>query len=266
MSNAFRAGLRRELPKWRAEGVVDEATARGLVARYRLDQQAVDVTTAAIYLLGALLIGGGVISFVAWNWERLPDALKLALGGAVMLAADLLGYRWWKITRTRPRIGHAIVCLGTLIYGANIALVAQVFHIHSDWYGGLGAWAIGATIAGWALTSLPNAALGVVLLLLWSSGFVDDHHAWSPLGPYLLAGVFLPLALRTRSRPLFALVAVATIAALGIGAGTETRHGAAAVASLLAGCAALTAWPFACRAGSAAGSLAAVARALGVFG
>ena len=50
VSNAFRAGLRRELPRWRADGLVDEAIERGLVARYRLDEQAVDVTTAAIYL------------------------------------------------------------------------------------------------------------------------------------------------------------------------------------------------------------------------
>jgi uncharacterized membrane protein len=266
VSNAFRAGLRRELPRWRADGLVDERVERALVARYRLEQKSADVTTTAIYLLGALLIGGGVISFVAWNWEHIPDAVKLALGGSAMLAADVLGYRWWKVTRTRPRIGHAIVCLGTLLYGANIALVAQVFNIHSNWYGGLGAWAIGATIAAWALTSLPNAALAVVLALLWSIGFVDDHHAWSPLGPWLLASVFLPLALRTRSRILFALVAVATVASLGIGAGMEAQRGAAAVAAFLAGCAALLAWPFAFRDGSVAAGLSTVAGALGLLG
>ncbi len=266
VSNAFRAGLRHELPKWRADGLVDETVERSLVVRYRLDQQAEDMTAAAIYLLGALLIGGGVISFVAWNWEHIPDAIKLALGGSAMLAANLLGYRWWKVTRTRPRIGHAIVCLGTLLYGANIALVAQVFHIHSNWYGGLGAWAIGATVAAWALASVPNAALAVGLTLLWSSGFVDDHRAWSPLGPCLIAGIFLPLALRTRSRSLFVLVASTTIAALGIGAGMETHRGGPVFAAMLAGCAALVAWPFAFGEGSAGQLFAPAARKLGMLG
>lgn len=266
VGNAFRAGLRRELPRWRAEGLVDDRVEQLLVARYRLDEKAADVTAAAIYVLGALLIGGGVISFVAWNWEHIPDAAKLALGGLAMLTADLLGYRWWKVTRTRPRLGHAIVFLGTLLYGANIGLVAQVFHIHSNWYGGFGAWAIGAAIAAWALTSLPNAALGVVLALVWSTGFVDDHPHWSPLGPYLLAGIFLPLALRTRSRLLFALVAIAIVVALGIGAGMETDGGAAVPAAMLAGCAALIAWLFAVDEQTADQRLAAVARVLGLFG
>ena len=266
VSNAFRVGLRRELPKWRAEGLVDAASEQQLVARYGLDRKAVDVTTAAIYLLGALLIGGGVISFVAWNWEHIPDALKLALGGAAMLGADLLGYRWWKVTRARPLLGHAIVCLGTLLYGANIGLVAQVFNIHSNWYGGFGAWALGAAVAAWALRSVPNAALAAVLTFVWFCGFVDDHEAWSPLGPWLLAVVLLPLALRTRSRSLFALVVGLGVAALGVGAGAEAHRGAAVLASLLAGCAALAAWSLACGEESAHSRLAVVARGLGLLG
>lgn len=266
VSNAFRAGLRRELPRWRADGLIDAATEQQLTARYRLDQKSADVTAAAIYLLGALLIGGGVISFVAWNWDRIPDALKIALGAALMLGADLLGFWWWKVARTRPRLGHAVVFLGTLLYGANIGLLAQIFHISSNWYGGFGAWALGAVVAAWALPSLPHAALGAVLAFTWSCGFVHDHPAWSPLGPALLAVLFVPLAVWRRSRLVFALVAFLTVVALGVGAGTEAAHGTAPMAAMLAGCAVLLAWPLGCRPGSAAGSMTDVAHRLGVLG
>ena len=98
-SRAFRAGLRRELPQWRAEGLVDERAERELTTRYALDERGVDAATLAVYALGVALVGGGVISFVAWNWDRVPDAVKLLIGGSAMTAAHVGGWWLWRIRR-----------------------------------------------------------------------------------------------------------------------------------------------------------------------
>lgn len=84
---AFRARLRKELPGWRVDGLVSDAGAADLARRYHLDEEGVSAAAAAIYTLGALLIGGGVISFVAWNWDRLGRAAKLSILLAALLAA-----------------------------------------------------------------------------------------------------------------------------------------------------------------------------------
>jgi len=248
-SRGFRDELRRELPLWKEEGLVDERVERELTTRYALDERNVDVATAAVYTLGALLVGGGVISFVAWNWERVPDAVKLALGGSAMTAANVAGWWLWKVRGTRPKAGQALVFLGTLLFGANIGLVAQIWHISATWYGGLGAWALGATVAAWATGSVLNGVFAAYLAFVWSCGYMGDHEKGWPFFPVLAAALFLPLAWRLRSRWLFLAAATAVTASLAVAAGLETSEGAAVFAALLCAAAALVAWPLAFNAG-----------------
>jgi uncharacterized membrane protein len=263
---AFRAGLRRELPRWRAEGLVDENVERALTERYRLDEKTTDLATTAVYVLGALLVGGGVISFVAWNWDEIPDAAKLFVIGAAMVTAHVVGWRMWKVTGTWPRVGHALTFVGTLIYGADIGLVAQIYNIHSDWYSGFGLWAFGAAVAAWALSSLPNAALGVVLATVWGVGFTGDHETWIPIAPYLVVALFFPLAWTKGSRALFALVVVGLLVLADKAAEQHMWRMTAVYATDLALVSALVAWPFAFRDGSPGSRFSGVARTLGILG
>ena len=69
-SRGFRARLERELPRWREEGIIDEEAAAVLADRYRLDEEGTSLASAAIYTLGSLLVGGGLISLAAWNWAK----------------------------------------------------------------------------------------------------------------------------------------------------------------------------------------------------
>jgi hypothetical protein len=262
---AFRARLRAEIPLWRAENLVDERAAAALAARYRLNETGWKSSVAAIYLLGSLLVGGGIVSFVAWNWEALPAGAKLALLGTAMVAAHLAGYWLWRVRGNSPRLGHALVFLGTLVFGANVGLVAQIFHVHSDAMNGIGAWAIGAAVAGWALRSVPNALLAVSLGTYWSCAFVDIHKQVFPFTPLLLAAAFLPLARLERSRLLFAATCVAFAVTAAVHAGKETGEGIAVFATLFAWSAFLPfLHPSAVREESVGAFLAAPAARLGV--
>jgi len=263
---AFRTGLRAELPRWRAEGLVDERVERLLVGRYRLEERDPNFATAAVFLLGALLVGGGVISFVAWNWADIGDGLKLLVIGGAMVAAHLVGYRTWRVTKTWPRLGHALVVLGTLIYGADIGLVAQIYHVHAKWYGGLAAWATGAAVAAWCLRSVPNAALGAIVATIWGVGWAGDHAKGFPLAPWAIGAVFLPFAWITRSRWVFGLTAAGIWITSGAAAGEETSMGAAVFATVVSVVVAQLAWPFAFETTAAGSRLAVVSRALGFVG
>ncbi len=231
---AFRARLRAELPRWRAEGLLDERAAALLAERYRLHEAGWKASVAAIYLLGVLLVGGGIVSFVAWNWEALPAGAKLALIGGAMVAAHLSGHWLWRVKGTSPRLGHALTFLGTLIFGANIGLVAQIFHLHSDAMKGIGAWAAGAALAGWALRSVPNALLGLGLGTIWACNIIDRNEGVLPFTPVLLAAVFLPLARLERSRLLLSASFLGIVITAAVHATEEAGEAAAIFSSLLA--------------------------------
>jgi uncharacterized membrane protein len=82
LSTKFRAALRNELPVWIQKGIISEQAAKQLLDAYQLDNlkhESTRLLSAVIFTIGGVLLGGGVISFVAANWEVIPTPIKLAL-------------------------------------------------------------------------------------------------------------------------------------------------------------------------------------------
>jgi len=204
-----RAFLREELPRWRAEGILDEQGAETLTRRYLGEPEGTGLAVAALYVLAASLVGAGIISLVAAHWDELPRFARLAILGTALVAAHGVGFWMWQVRANRPRFGHAVSLLGTLVFGASIGLVAQLFHVSGPWYGAFGAWALGALVAGLVLPSLPALGLTIFLgLFVWGPGFIDDHARLGDALAWLAGGGALALSLRAGSRALFALATV----------------------------------------------------------
>lgn len=216
-SRRFREGLRRELPAWQRDGLVSPDAAAALFARYRLAEvDAGGPGLLPVYVLGALLVGAGVISLVAWNWEAMPAAAKLAVIGASMVGLHGGGFALWRGPGRMPRLGHALTLLGTLVFGAGVGLVAQIFHVSGVWWGGFAAFAAGALAAGLLYPSLPSLLLGAVLALgVAGPGLAQDHPAPGAAGGWALGVLLLALAWRERSRALAVVTALGLAATLG---------------------------------------------------
>lgn len=81
--------------------------------------------------LGAVLIGAGIISFVAANWQGIPAIMKLFLLVAGQSLTYWVGYQL-QFVRGYPRVGGAIMFTGAAWFGANVFLVAQSYHLATD--------------------------------------------------------------------------------------------------------------------------------------
>jgi uncharacterized membrane protein len=208
-SRGFREGLRRELPAWRAEGLVTDESARALAARYDLAAaEAGGPSFLAVYVLGALLVGAGVVSLVAWHWEAMSAPAKLATLAAAMSAAHGAGFALWRSGRAE-RLGHALTVLGTLVFGASIGLVAQIFHVSGAWWGAFGAFTLGALAAALLYESLPHLLLAAIAgLWLFGPGLASDHALPGAALGYVGGAAALALAWRERSRALLAVAAI----------------------------------------------------------
>ena len=202
ISNRFRELLKQELQLWQVDGLLSTEQSSAISQRYRLDQIAKESTNRlllAIYIIGAALIGAGAISFVAAHWEQITPAAKIGLIVAFMLTAHIAGFYLWKVSARSPRLGHALIVLGTLIFGANIGLIAQIFHIKSNFYNGLYAWAIGAVIMAYAVESVPNAFIAIIVSFIGFCGWAEYHHLAFCYYPFVAAAIFLPFAYLYRS-------------------------------------------------------------------
>ena len=218
MNAKFRAALRNELTIWTQDGIVSEEAAGRLSKDYQLGhlrEESSRQLSAVIFILGGLLLGGGLISFVAANWEYISTPVKLALLFSLMLGFHITGYWLWRAGNWR-RLGHALIFCGCLVFGANIGLIAQIFHISGEWYGAFGAWAIGSLVMAWAIRSWIIGALALCTSFLWFFGFQQDHERAALLYPLALAAFLIPLAWAVRSRVLYAgtLLAIAITTAV----------------------------------------------------
>jgi len=213
MGILFRKTLRRELEEWVRDGVVSGEQAARLSERYRLDRletEAHGTLLNTIFLIGAVLIGCGVVAFVAAHWADIAKTVKVVLLLAAMLAAHAAGYRLWhKRSNPRPHLGHALTVLGTLIFGANIGLFAQIYHISGNLHEAFLAWAAGALIMAYALGSVPNAAIAAAAAFVGYCLYMDQADGAFFIFPVVAAHLLLPICYRMRSLPLLFIVLVA---------------------------------------------------------
>jgi uncharacterized membrane protein len=202
----FRRQLKEQLGILESEGLISTPQVQQLTDRYRLGNLAAETTQSlmmTIYMIGSVLIGIGIISFVAAHWMQMGRGTKVAILFAAMLLAHAGGFVLWRWSGF-PRLGHTLVVLGTLIFGANIGLIAQIFHIQENPYNGFLAWSIGAAAVAYALSSVPNAMIALVTAGIFMFGNLTDYSARGGLAsqvwwPYIVLIVFVPMVYQLRS-------------------------------------------------------------------
>lgn len=97
--------------------------------------------------LGVIFLGAGVIFFLAYNWDALARFAKFGMVEVPILAAIFACFR----LRLEQLSGQAALLGATLLMGALLALVGQVYQTGADTY---------ELFAVWALAVLPWVAVG----------------------------------------------------------------------------------------------------------
>lgn len=130
-------------------------------------------TVRLMLLIGVVLIGAGIFSFIASNWEMMGKAVKLLIIISLMLVSYVAGW-YLKEKRNLRKTGEALILLGAIMYGAGIFLTAQIFNIRTQWPDGFILWMIGVV---WLAYALENnvlyylaVGLGVIALVGYPSG------------------------------------------------------------------------------------------------
>ena len=159
----------RWLSRWTDAGLVDAATAERIRAFEAVHGGSSRLRWPIVIALafGALMVSGGVLLFVAANWDELSPAFRFTLVLLLVSTFHIAGAvtaAWW---RAMSETLHAI---GTVALGAGIALSGQIFHLEEHWPAGIMVWAAGAALA-WAILRHPSQlALVAILVPAWLLG------------------------------------------------------------------------------------------------
>ena len=188
---AYLNRLRKELPDWIEKGWISPAGETAIIgAAEARAAQGIQVIPVALAVIGALTLGAGIILFFAANWDEMPKVAKLiVLFGSMWIAYAIAGRGFsGSATASRP-IAHAMLLLGVILFGANIQLIAQIYHIDAHYPNGVLMWSLGALVLVWLVPSQPVAVAGLALATLWTGMEIADFGRevhWPFLGVWML--------------------------------------------------------------------------------
>jgi uncharacterized membrane protein len=161
-----------------------------------------------------VIAGLGIILLFAYNWHAIPKFGKLALVFGSLILAHGTGIRLYVASpRFRP-LGEALCLLGTMVFGAGIWLVAQIYHINEHFPNAFLIWGLGAGLMAWVLPSVSQAMLSAILLATW--GGCERIAFETPVieAPLLIVLGLGSLAYIQKSKLLLAVVIPSIVASL----------------------------------------------------
>lgn len=234
INEKFRRQLRHEAQLWREEQIIDDSVYQQLAARYQFNHLETAASSRFVMILiglGGILLGLGVITFVAANWQDWSKTVKVILLLSLFIGVNATGFYLWQQPSDslelgrKQKLGQGLLLFGALILGANIALMGQIFHQSGSVYELFLVWGIGVLAMSY---SLQLTSLGFLGLLLYGLGYwIGASNLFFPQ-PFsilhlvlehtpLIAGfLFIPLAYRCQSRVLFIMTLLILIPALQI--------------------------------------------------
>ncbi|CAD5982320.1 hypothetical protein PCC9214_04954 [Planktothrix tepida] len=234
VNEKFRRQLRQEAKLWQEEQLIDDSLYQQLATRYQFDHLETAASSRFVMILiglGSILLGLGVITFVAANWQDWSKAVKVILLLSLFIGVNAAGFYLWKqpsdsfqVGRKR-RLGEGLLLFGALILGANIALMGQIFHQSGSPYELFLVWGIGVLVMSY---SLQLTSLGFLGLLLYGIGYwtgtsnLFSQQEFSILHlvlehtPLIAGFLFISLAYWCQSRVLFVMTLLILIPALQI--------------------------------------------------
>ncbi len=175
-----------ELQAWVAEGLISAEQATELARRYELGQdppwykQSANLLKATGLLIGAL----GFFLLIAANWNVLPTPVRMLTG--LLPLAVAYGVAIWAAWQNNQTGAELAMIFGSLAFGANIALQAQIFHISSYYPDGLLWWIIGAMPVIWHFRSAFLHVVFQALFIGWL-GVQNSYYQFSVWSPVLMA-------------------------------------------------------------------------------
>jgi uncharacterized membrane protein len=167
--NKLAAHWERYLERWTAAGLI-EPTAAERVRAYETEQEKTQGLRWPVLLaisLGGLLLGAGVLLFVAAHWDTLSPGERF---GLVLLLVALFHVAGAFAAERFSILSATLHAVGTISLGAGIFLTGQIFNLQEHWPGGLMLWALGAWVAYALLHDWPQAALAALLTPMWLGG------------------------------------------------------------------------------------------------
>ncbi|HEY2420629.1 MAG TPA: DUF2157 domain-containing protein [Neobacillus sp.] len=138
--------LKQELHFLEESEVLSVGKAQEIEALYDVREK-LSFTKTLLYV-GSILIGAGILSFIASNWADIGKTVKFLFIIAMFIGCNLAGY---KLEANYPKTSKSFYYLGVIVFGAGIFLVEQMFNFGGSAQSAFLWWSLGILPLAWVL-------------------------------------------------------------------------------------------------------------------
>ncbi|WP_187118879.1 DUF2157 domain-containing protein [Bacillus marasmi] len=104
--------------------------------------------TVTLLYVGSILIGAGILSFVASNWAEMGKLFKFLFIIGLFIGTNVTGFL---MEKNFPKTSRSFYYLGVIVFGAGIFLVGQMFHLGGNFQFDFYWWSLGILPLAWVL-------------------------------------------------------------------------------------------------------------------
>jgi uncharacterized membrane protein len=151
--------LKREFQYLEDKGVLPTGKTKDIEGHYEISK--VSFTKTLLYV-GSILIGAGILSFVASNWAEIGKLVKFLFILGLFVGCYFTGFQ---LEKNFPKTAKSFYYLGAIVFGAGIFLIGQMYHFGGDFQDAFLWWSLGILPLAWVLKD-KWILLGAALLIL----------------------------------------------------------------------------------------------------
>jgi uncharacterized membrane protein len=172
--------LEKGLKEWVSEGFINQEQADRINA-FESSKPENSWILSGLLILGAIIIGIGVISLIAANWYQIPNSIKIATDFILLSAVAFWTLKTWE---SKKNVQFEVLLLFfMLLCLASIGLISQIYHTGGKLY---------QALMFWSLITFPVALAARQLFVpfLWTTGFLIGL-VFTALDSIALQSIFL---------------------------------------------------------------------------
>lgn len=201
MARRHLAWLEKELPDWVRDGLISEEGAQALRARYAQDHGEGRNWALTIFsILGGLLIGTGIITILANNWEELGRGARTVIALLPLLAAQALAVFVFRGNlRSSMAWREGVGAFWVMAIGVALSLIWQTYHLPNEWTQFFFLWALLSLPVVYLMNSLAAVALYLLAASIWGLSELEVFGGRSTVHLYwMLLAAAIPMAVMRR--------------------------------------------------------------------
>jgi uncharacterized membrane protein len=137
---------------------------------------------------GSIVTGLGVMLLIAANWDTISDMTKTFLMIGATSIAYLLGFYFSYIHTNYTKTGQALMLLGSLLYGASIMLLGQIYNLGGTFASALLVWTLPVLLLAYASRFITLFFLGIGLIYAYIFVKLSSDFTFSG---FVIANIFI---------------------------------------------------------------------------